>query len=80
MTACLSLNFEDSKAVGASLIVVLILMLMGALSTWRHSRNWGHCPSGGLGLVALIWIVVVLSRRVGSSVSELDDDLVVLSA
>jgi len=46
------------------LIVILILMLLGAMPTWNHSRNWGYGPSGGLGLVALVLIVLVLLGRV----------------
>jgi Protein of unknown function (DUF3309) len=49
---------------GTILIVILILMLLGAMPTWGHSRNWGYGPSGGLGLVALILIVLVLSGRI----------------
>jgi len=49
---------------GTILIVILILMLLGALPTWGHSRNWGFGPSGGLGLVVLILIVLVLSGRI----------------
>jgi len=44
------------------LIVVLILALLGALPTWNHSREWGYFPSGGLGLVALILLVLVLTH------------------
>jgi Protein of unknown function (DUF3309) len=44
------------------LIVVLILALLGALPTWNHSRSWGYFPSGGLGLVVLILVIVVLTR------------------
>jgi hypothetical protein len=44
------------------LIVVLILALIGALPTWPHSRNWGYYPSGGLGLVAIIVIVLLLAH------------------
>ena len=46
------------------LIVILILMLLGALPTWNHSRNWGYFPSGGLGLVALILVVLLLAGRI----------------
>jgi hypothetical protein len=46
------------------LIVILILMLLGALPRWGHSRNWGYAPSGGLGLVVLILIVLVLVGRI----------------
>jgi hypothetical protein len=49
---------------GTILIVVLILMLLGAMPTWNHSRNWGYGPSGGLGLVAVILIVLVLMGRI----------------
>ena len=40
--------------------VVLLLMLVGALPTWPHSRNWGYFPSGGLGMVLVILIILVL--------------------
>ena len=49
---------------GTILIVVLILMLLGALPTWGHSRNWGYGPSGGLGLVALVVVVLLLLGRI----------------
>jgi hypothetical protein len=45
---------------GTILIVVLILVLIGAIPTWPHSRSWGYYPSGGLGLVLLIVIVLLL--------------------
>ena len=45
------------------LIVLVILMLLGAFPTWSHSRNWGYGPSGGLGLVLVILIVLMLSGR-----------------
>lgn len=45
------------------LLVVLILMLVGVLPGWRHSRQWGYGPSGGLGLVVLILVVLLLSGR-----------------
>jgi Protein of unknown function (DUF3309) len=45
------------------LIVVVILMLVGALPRWGHSRNWGYFPSGGLGLVVLILVVLMLLGR-----------------
>ncbi len=46
------------------LIVVLILMLVGALPRWSHSRNWGYVPSGGVGLVVVILVVLVLMGRI----------------
>lgn len=48
---------------GTILVVVLVLMLVGALPTWGHSRNWGYAPSGGLGLIVLILVVLVLTGR-----------------
>ncbi|MEN6507664.1 MAG: DUF3309 family protein [Smithella sp.] len=49
---------------GIILIVILILVLFGALPTWRHSRNWGYFPSGGLGLVLLILVILTLMGRI----------------
>ncbi len=49
---------------GTILLVVLILMLVGALPTWGHSRNWGYFPSGGLGLVVFVLLVLVLLGRI----------------
>jgi hypothetical protein len=43
------------------LVVILVLMLVGALPSWPHSRNWGYYPSGGLGLILLILIILLLT-------------------
>jgi len=48
---------------GTILLIVLVLVLIGALPTWSHSRSWGYFPSGGLGLVVLILLVLVLTGR-----------------
>ncbi len=48
---------------GTILIVLLVLMLIGALPTWPHSRQWGYYPSGGLGLVVVILVVLLLMGR-----------------
>jgi len=48
---------------GTILLIVLVLVLIGALPTWSHSRSWGYVPSGGLGLVVLILLVLVLTGR-----------------
>ena len=45
------------------LLIVLILLLIGALPAWPHSRSWGYYPSGGLGLVLLIIIIILLLGR-----------------
>jgi hypothetical protein len=49
---------------GTILIIVLILLLIGALPSWGHSRSWGYFPSGGLGLILLIVIILVLIGRI----------------
>jgi hypothetical protein len=49
---------------GTILLVLLILMLLGALPTWPHSKNWGYYPSGGLGLIAVILVVLLLLGRI----------------
>jgi Protein of unknown function (DUF3309) len=46
------------------LLVVLILMLVGALPAWPYSRSWGYYPSGGLGLVVVILLILILAGRV----------------
>ena len=48
---------------GLILLIVLVLLLVGALPTWPHSKNWGYFPSGGLGLVLLILLVLLLMGR-----------------
>jgi len=48
---------------GTILIVVLILMLVGAFPSWPHSRSWGYWPSGGLGLVLMILVLLLLVGR-----------------
>jgi hypothetical protein len=44
------------------LLIILILLLVGAIPTWPHSRNWGYAPSGGLGLILVIILIIVLLR------------------
>jgi Protein of unknown function (DUF3309) len=46
------------------LLVVLILLLLGALPTWPYSRSWGYYPSGGLGLILVVLIVLIVARVV----------------
>jgi len=45
---------------GTILVILLVLMLIGALPTWPHSRNWGYAPTGGLGLVLAILVILLL--------------------
>jgi len=46
-----------------ALIVVVVLMLLGALPRWSHSREWGYYPSGGLGLVLVVVVILLLLGR-----------------
>jgi hypothetical protein len=46
------------------LIIILVLILVGALPTWPHSKSWGYYPSGGLGLVLLIVLILMLMGRI----------------
>jgi hypothetical protein len=48
---------------GTILLVILILMLLGAVPAWPHSRSWGYGPSGGLGLIVVILLALVLMGR-----------------
>jgi hypothetical protein len=51
-------------SLGAILLIVLILMLIGAVPAWPHSRGWGYAPSGGIGLIVLILLVLLLMGRI----------------
>ena len=51
-------------SLGTILIIVLALILIGALPTWPHSANWGYYPTGGLGLLLIIVIVLVVTGRI----------------
>jgi hypothetical protein len=49
---------------GTILIVILILALLGALPRWTHSRDWGYAPTGGVGLVLLIVVILLVLGRI----------------
>jgi hypothetical protein len=49
---------------GTILLVLLILMLLGAFPTWSHSRNWGYGPSGGIGVIAIVVVVLLLMGHI----------------
>ena len=51
-------------SIGTILLVVLLLILIGALPTWGHRKNWGYGPSGGLGLIVVIILVLILMGRI----------------
>jgi uncharacterized protein DUF3309 len=46
------------------LLIILILLLLGAVPAWPHSRGWGYYPSGGLGLVILILLILLLMGKI----------------
>lgn len=51
-------------SIGTILLIVLIILLIGALPTWGHSRNWGYAPTGGLGLIIVIIIILLLMNKI----------------
>lgn len=50
-------------SLGTILLIVLILVLVGVVPTWPHSRSWGYGPSGAVGLIVLVLIILVLTGR-----------------
>lgn len=50
-------------SIGTILLIILILLLIGAVPAWPHSRGWGYGPSGGLGLIVLILVILLLMGR-----------------
>ena len=51
-------------SLGTILLIILILLLIGVIPSWPHSRSWGYGPSGGLGLVVIILIVLLVMGRI----------------
>ena len=51
-------------SLGTILLIILVLMLIGVMPTWPHSKSWGYGPSGGIGLVVLILVVLLLLGRI----------------
>lgn len=51
-------------SLGTIILVILILMLVGVLPAWPHSKSWGYAPSGGLGLVVIILVILLLLGRI----------------
>jgi len=51
-------------SLGTLLLIILVLMLVGAFPSWPHSRSWGYGPSGGLGLVVIIFLILLLMGRI----------------
>ena len=52
---------KETMTIGTVLLILLILMLVDALPTWPHSKSWGYYPSGGLGLILVILVVLLLA-------------------
>ncbi|MGO8855098.1 MAG: DUF3309 family protein [Steroidobacteraceae bacterium] len=50
-------------SLGTILLIILVLMLIGAIPTWPHSRNWGYYPTGGLGIVLIVVVVLLVAGR-----------------
>jgi len=51
-------------SIGTIILIILVLMLIGAFPTWPHSREWGYGPSGGLGLVVVILLILWLLGKI----------------
>jgi hypothetical protein len=62
--ALLVIAEKGANVLGTILIVILILALLGALPRWSHSREWGYAPTGGLGLVLFIIVILVVLGRI----------------
>jgi hypothetical protein len=50
--------------IGTILVVILVLVLVGALPRWSHSRSWGYAPTGGVGLILLVVVILLLLGRI----------------
>jgi len=60
MESRFSCHIKRKIMLGTVLVVLLILMLLGAIPAWPHSKNWGYGPTGGIGLILVILIVLLL--------------------
>jgi Protein of unknown function (DUF3309) len=59
----LTIAKEKPVTLGTILLIILVLMLVGAIPRWSHSRSWGYGPSGGLGLVLVVVVALLLMGR-----------------
>jgi hypothetical protein len=57
-------NKETDMTIGTILLIILILMLIGAIPAWPHSRSWGYGPTGGLGLVVIVVLVLLVTGTI----------------
>jgi len=51
-------------SLGTILLIVLILMLVGSIPSWPHSKGWGYGPSGGLGLIVIVLLILLMTGRI----------------
>jgi len=58
------LTKEKKMTLGTLLLIVLVLLLIGAIPRWPHSRSWGYGPSGGIGFVLLVLLILVLLGKI----------------
>ena len=58
------MNYTLYMSIGTLILIVLVVLLIGAIPAWPHSRGWGYFPSGGLGLVVLILLILLLLGRI----------------
>ena len=59
--------------IGTILLVILVLVLIGSVPTWSHSRNWGYGPSGGVGVIVLILLILLLTGRLEARLHDMDN-------
>ena len=62
LIAVLSQVIQETRAMSTILLIILILLLVGAFPSWPHSRSWGYGPSGALGVILIVVLVMALSR------------------
>jgi hypothetical protein len=63
MLAIAALTRRNIMSIGAILLIIVLLMLIGAIPTWPHSKAWGYGPSGGIGVILAILIFLMLLGR-----------------
>jgi hypothetical protein len=59
----LTTSWEKTMSLGTILLIVLVLLLIGALPTWPHSKSWGYYPSAGLGLGVIVLLILLVFSR-----------------
>jgi hypothetical protein len=62
--SCRNTGKKERNMLGTILIVILVLALLGALPRWSHSRNWGYAPTGGVGLILFVVVILLVLGRI----------------